>query len=340
MRRVLAALLFLVFGCTGCELFSRALLSRPPDSDYRAYLLSPAPALANAPFLTDDYRAELAAVPLTCGYGNHVVWHSKYFNYDNCHRRVVGQPKNYSRTLWMIGNSTLQNPELPDSYTIASQLQALVPDWRVEQVTSSGGGVWTMQDILEGEPIKPGDTVILYTGAMDALRLYSDGRSQRTLEPREVPCYHLLYNSDVIYTIRLLCDWQALYIPDSSLTADFLSQHAKQVVVRYSEGLTVARQYVEGRGARFINVLQPYLWSRAIAEAERPVQVRVDTLYPHIVPVLQFVYPLLQPYADLDLTHVLDSVRDTQVVFFDGWHMNHIGIERVARAIWEYIATR
>jgi hypothetical protein len=259
--------------------------SQPPD--YRAILLSPAPAYRNAPFIDDpQFWEELKIWPFGCEYGQQATpYRSKYFNVDNlCQRRVVGQT-NAARRIWLLGSSTVFNSESPDEWTIASQMQSRLPDWRVETRTMNSATLLTMVRLLKESPAKRGDVAVLYG-------IWSD----------EV----VLARGD---TGRI---------------------KAVELAVQ------MAREWCADHGIRLIIVAQPTVWSRTITAEEQAILETADTTAgpldaQRIVEAHKTLMGLI-PDA-LDLTHVLDKLRDDGPVYFDGWHTNWRANEIIAETI-------
>jgi hypothetical protein len=273
----------------------------PATLDYRHYLLSRPSAYAHAPYWSRAFIAELSAWPLSCFAQDSVTWHGTYFNVEShCRRRVVGQPGHYEHTLWMIGSSTLYSSEVPDAYTIPSQVQQRLPHLRVVSVTTNAAAIEDELDLVMNLNIQPGDIVLMYSGFVDTLNSYQDFHVGRaTLDA-------------AISRLRL----------------------------RYGSTLQRAAAYVRARAATFWHVLQPHLWSRPLTSRESFVTTSpfVPEGLGGAVPVLWGAIQSASAEGHtLDLTHILDRQRDSAVVYFEGWHGNEITNAFVARAIADAI---
>src|SRR5258706_7516755 len=167
-------ILSIVFLLSVVEMVGRYEMNH--DNRYVTLLLQPIPAYQNAPFWSQAFQTDLSSRKLSCNYQDGYVYHSQYFNVDHCIRRIVGQPTNVSRRIWLFGSSTLYTGELPDDWTIASQLQALLPNWRIEQRTSSGAPVLVMLTMLREQDIRAGDIVIFYDGWTDSVNAFQNAQ--------------------------------------------------------------------------------------------------------------------------------------------------------------------
>lgn len=90
-----------------------------------------------------------------------------------------------------------------------------------------------------------------------------------------------------------------------------------------------AREHVTVRGARFVHVLEPYLFSKPLSAYEQAiVEAR------NVSPAHYAIYPALRLCVDADLSHSLDKTRASgQEVFIDEWHISAAANGIVARAI-------
>lgn len=86
-------------------------------------------------------------------------------------RHTDWQPQWFVRTVWIFGNSGMDDPYNVDALTAASQLQTMVNmadlHWRV--VNHSAGGQYAAGELawLKDTPIRSGDLVLFVDGAMD-----------------------------------------------------------------------------------------------------------------------------------------------------------------------------
>ncbi len=87
----------------------------------------------------------------------------------------------------MFGNWTLYGTEVPDEYTITSQLQALFNGqsqgvFRVVNLAESSATAAREVTILKTVDLKPGDIAIFYDGVIDVGSIYTTAQNRRRLE--------------------------------------------------------------------------------------------------------------------------------------------------------------
>lgn len=86
-------------------------------------------------------------------------------------RHTVGQPSRYEHTLWLYGNSGMQDPYTLDALTTASQLQKLLLahglSWRVVNYSAGGQSVLGELAWLRDTPVQRGDVVVFIDGEVE-----------------------------------------------------------------------------------------------------------------------------------------------------------------------------
>lgn len=108
------------------------------------------------------------------GYWRNHEDHSGPRTFDaNGARHTTGQPDVYTLTVWIYGNSAMEDPLHPDNDTTASQLQALLTRrgymWRVVNMSAPGQLAAGSLAWLRDTDIRPGDLVIFVDGSVDRL---------------------------------------------------------------------------------------------------------------------------------------------------------------------------
>lgn len=153
---------------------------------YRVYSAPPPLPFPGPAYLAAEYH-QLNEHLTDAGYWMTNEYHGAYYNFNaDGERRVVGQPSRYLHTVWLFGNSGTQDPYVSDAQSMASQLQAMLPIYRI--VNRSAGGQLLSGEVawLRETPIRPGDAVAFIDGAMDAsaktpperyLALIAEGRT-------------------------------------------------------------------------------------------------------------------------------------------------------------------
>jgi|GEM_PF-418436 len=89
----------------------------------------------------------------------------KYLNVVQGRRKTVGQPDTYQGTIYLFGNRGLFGRGVKDEDTIASRLQAIMPDYRVENYSNYWGvHEWesaALGRLIQSIDFKPGDIICL-----------------------------------------------------------------------------------------------------------------------------------------------------------------------------------
>lgn len=103
----------------------------------------------------------------------------------------------------------------------------------------------------------------------------------------------------------------------------------------YQTNLDKARVYATAHGAVFYHILQPQLWSRPLTQVEGDLS--------QIIPdgpqtVLTHIWSQMEATPNtVDLTHILDAVRDEEAVYLDYDHVNEAGNSIIAQAMYDAI---
>lgn len=295
--------------------------------------------------------------------GTHLIlpadYDGEWFHVRDHQRVTTGQPDTYQHTVYVFGGSTVYASEVPDAYTIPSQLQAMLnqrdPDtYRVENY-----GVTSVDSSQELErlltiAVQPGDTVIFYDGINDAVQaIYyrnAGGDMAATIEAKlnamtgpERTRYNIYrWLSPSSAAVALL-----LY-PYSTLRPDWLDDPAEveilanDMAAEYAHNIDAARAYVTELGGRFVVLLQPNLFTLAhptpyeAALQRNPYQVPpgMDTALRTGTPVLRSVLEGLG-VEWVDLTGAFDG-HDGEL-YLDYAHVAHAGNAQIAGEMMKVI---
>lgn len=170
-------------------------------------------------------------------------------------RVTTGQPTAYTRTVWVLGASNVFLPELPDSDTIPSQLQALMSDVRVVNASLIGANTAQSEIRLHDLPIKRGDMVILVGGSMESYAIWRTADNERGSRLTDGLCNVLLPRVG-LGIVKLLC-WEQQYNAPG-LWDDRLYTYTLEQIGVWKRGTDRIRTYLDGRGVAFVNVIAPY----------------------------------------------------------------------------------
>src|SRR5258708_1330885 len=194
-------------------------------------------------------------------------FHGRYFITDRGTRRTAFQPPAATHTVWMLGNSTLFDYEVPDELTISSQLQQLFnriygPRYRIVNLGQTGLGVTQNVKLLKNLPIQPGDIVIEYDGLSEAFALRLSDDTRRSASRAGTLCNWLATGPIGGWgVVKLYC-----VLIDETLPA-VIVQPAQPTIEQtarlFEDGLTDAYHYTTARGADYYHFLPPHIWSKA-----------------------------------------------------------------------------
>lgn len=251
-------------------------------------------------------------------------------------RRVVGQPATYAYTVYLFGSSTMYDLTARDADTIATRLQAQLPDARVINQAEIGGGVRTGLARLKAIDLRAGDVVIFYAGTGDSLGVYSLAIKRR--EQTYSGCTWLLNTFYYLALVKHACQWVSWSFPAELADPARLHQLAVDMAADYHTVLRQAYAYTTARGARLLHIIEPTIFSLPPqTAAERAI---MDSWYlsrDGFGRVLAATIPLLRQFDDvptIDLTHALDQIRQTGIdVFTDCCHLAAAGDSVIADAI-------
>lgn len=343
----------------GARLLNR-LEFLPPATMWEYRLRQPEP-YADAPYFSRDFVRESQRHPggwSTPQGGRLVLPHDfsgTWFTTRDGLRHTVGQPERAVHTVYLFGGSTLFNAEVPDAHTVASQLQSLLNQrhpsmWRVENYGASSVNAAQQLERLRSIPLRAGDMVVFYDGVNDAVQgvFYQNPEGWMVQSNRD-KLAHL--GSVQAFTLRLqlwLRDHSALGAailpaPDATAPAHLANDAELAALVNhtadlYRKALREAALYTEQRGARFIHVLQPNLFTKASwTPYETSLAANSMLVADGLQRTINATYPALREasanlQADgmvttLDMTDALDSVNNT---YLDFCHVAHAGNAEIA----------
>ncbi len=269
LRRIVTLALVAILIPATIETSLRLIAPRP---DWRTMIRQRTPEVFDAEQVlrwTDDGAADYA---------------SALVNVRSGERVTVGQIANSNRDLYMFGSSTMFGYYNSDAGTLPSQLQRLVPTYRVHNRGAAGDSTPIMLSKLKRTAVQPGDIVIFYDGEIELRHLADDLNSHEFSA-----CRFLLQNANDILLVHALCDNLTTATLDSAIITSAVNQ--------YNRNITMARQYVERHGATFYNVLEPVKYARA----ESADELALDT-YESVTGTMRSAYAPF--YAQLPGIHL------------------------------------
>lgn len=109
------------------------------------------------------------------------IGYSKYVNYANGHRYVVGRPNKYSKQVLVLGRSTILGGRMEDADTVPSQLQKnfneQAPYIRVTEFSMGGAALNLFIEKIRKSDLNNKDIVILYWPVNSKLKKYFQNKN-------------------------------------------------------------------------------------------------------------------------------------------------------------------
>jgi hypothetical protein len=243
---------------------------------------------------------------------------SPSLNYRGGFRVTTGQPATYTRTVWLIGASNVVGTELADNETIASQLQMLLPNFRVVNVGMSGAKMAQMEARLKQLPLSSGDTVIILSGAVEGISTWRTAHSASGTRITDGICAVALHLAPLAL-VKLAC-WREQYTTPAAYD-DRLFAAALTAYEPYADTLKRIRLDMAERNVQFANVLTPFCLCAWLNDYDGMTRSFVA-----------FASLARQDKQIIDLSRIV-SDED----FYSQFHVNMHGSRIVAQALFEVV---
>lgn len=360
---------FLLFLELGTRIYNRLV---PPPPNIVEFRMQQPLSYKNAPYFSKEFMTEAMEQPKGWKYpeGTRLIipndYQGKYFNVVNGCRVTRYQPKDFAHTVYLFGGSSVYCSEVPDEYTLASQLQLLLNQHYPSRYIVQNYGS-TMQssaqqlERLRTLSLKPDDVVIFYDGVNDIHehvffakpKTAAAETNTRTIKQLSLFQKSLVYLSSHSAFIKKFANpivnpVQA--IPPHLQDAQQFSALLQQLGIQYRTNLLEASQYASAAGALFFHFLQPNLYtSSALSAYEKKIAANPNLFaWPGMDMAFKKGYPRLQSVNDqlrekqglhcYDLTRILDHrERKDEEYYLDTCHVAHKGNQMIARSIFSQI---
>lgn len=337
---VIVCLLFVVNGA------ARILV---PEFDHFAFRSDRPEPYRDAAYFSGDFLVESFAHPggWTMKPGTDRLYpddfHGRWFNTDQGIRRTLFQPAVAAQTVYLFGGSTVFNSEVPDEFTIASQLQRLVGG--VADVAVVNLGVTSVHSGQQLSRLKAdvdlaqGDVVVFYDGVNDVMQrvVYESREGYIVGKPRDEPFGAQLLRklSDELDVVRVV---MRLAGPERDYPTDLMQAAAEDYVAVQDS----ARAHAERHGASFFHFLQPTIYTKADHNAyERKLLSLVTASTDSSIRNAYLrTYPMMQARLaardySTDLTGIFDGLERSP--YLDFCHVGHVGNRLIAESIFATI---
>ena len=268
----------------------------------------------------------------------------KWINVKKNRRVTTNEPKDYLRTIYLFGGSTVYNGEVPDNLTIASQLASLGANEYLYKVVNMGAtSIHSAQQFgrLKSEiSLNKGDLVIFYDGVNDVLQriIYENRDGYMVGQPKKESFWMKLLRSKRKYSSIL----QIMYSEMIKNTKETSSTLIKDSIDDYIDILVKTNKYVEKRGAVFYHFLQPTLFTKnKLNEYEQMLIEKGEPFVPmQFVDPYKKTYPLIEDRLSnydfsFSLTGVFNKLDESP--YLDYCHINHVGNKIISENIWKRI---
>ncbi len=271
----------------------------------------------------------------------------KFFNIRDNIRVTTGTQAEAKRTIYLLGGSTIYNSEVPDDFTIASQLQkrlntrgvgANVVNLGVTSVYSDQ----QLERLQRDVELAAGDIVIFYDGVNDVNQrlLYANQKGAIAQGSRIAPF--------LTKQIRRLAKYSALFrfldeTYFSAVKTHYPDEEVNKAVTDYLAVLETANQWVEERGGRFHHFLQPTIYTKKELNAYEAelFEIGAPVIHEGVGIAFRAAYPVIRealsdvPYSN-DLTAAFDGLPHSP--YLDFCHITDVGNEVIAEKLFARIS--
>ena len=355
------------------ELGARAydrLYRQTPNLDMFEFRQQQPPPYRDAPYYSKDFVVESFKQPggFDIPKGTRLViprdYEGKWFNIAGGLRFTEGQPETFRHTVYVLGGSTVYSGEVPDAFTLPSQLQLLFTEHYGDRYRVQNYGMTTVTSSQELERLRtikllPGDIVVFYDGVNDVFQEIYYARPAETMVERNRRAMEEFSHVERLL-IRLsehsvfIKNWTSpinyVDVPSHLRDREELAVLVHSLQGRYRRNIISARKYAHAHRANFFHFLQPNLYTvRTPTTYEKKIRQNPN-LYapPGMDGAFELAYPLLREVSRnlrsseemnaFDLTDVLDEREPGQEHYLDICHVTHAANLIIASAMFEEIA--
>lgn len=341
--QIFGALVFLIT----IDLVASLFIERIGHKEFR--IEQPQPYL-NADYFSKEFINESFSQPgewlldKTYGGVKPSNFEGKWINVQNNRRVTINKPGNYLRKIYIFGGSTVYNGEVPDNFTIASQLASLGANKFLYEVVNMGAtSIHSSQQFgrLKSEvSLEYGDVVIFYDGVNDVIQriTYENKKGYMVGEPKQESFWIKQLRSKSKYS-------SILYILYSNLIKNTKEKPDSLIVNSiedYVNTLVEAKQYTETKGGVFYHFLQPTLFTKKnLNKYEQKLLSRGHPFVPNqFIKDFAKAYPVISNKLNsfefsFSLLEIFDGLVESP--YLDFHHVNHIGNKIIAENIWNNI---
>jgi hypothetical protein len=361
----LAVILLVAALVEGASAFYAHVIAAVPNYDAKQFRLTRPPPYAHSPYFSSEFVTESFVEPrgwamakdqdfvLPNDFSGH------WFNIRDHLRVTSGTPPRPRHRLHLFGASSIYCAEVPDEFTVASELQselnaASPGEWEVRNYGVPS--VNTRQELLrlKSVPVDVGDVIVFYDGPTDLERVYNGNSRGWVIEETEkiteayTPAEKLLlylnrHYARYSYFVR---EFVSLRPKRPAAMADraLIDENLQLSREAYRNNIHDAAVYAAAHGARFVHFLQPTLFSlpslTPYEERLRKVAIRS---YPALDEVYRVGYPALRAAVEdnrrtgidtHDVSDLFNKRPAGEEVYLDFSHLAESGNAKVANTIF------
>ena len=286
----------------------------------------------------------------------------RYFNTSNGIRKTSFQPEKFENTVYLFGDSTVYGSEVPDEYTIASQLQMLFSEFIPGKYIVMNYGITSfttdkqLKMLKTVDGLKEGDIVIFYEGiSVIFLNIfYANAESsymkavQNDLDALSWLLKIMMGFSEKSYFVRLFLNPVDYAVPEHLSDAVFIQKMTEQTQPQFIRDIIEAHNYSTKSGAQFFHFLQPHFFADDLyTEYEKEIRKNKYLTPAGIEGSFKKGYEslkkanaeLAESINSVDLTEILNERKDGEEYFLDYVHANHSANKVIAENIFRNITT-
>lgn len=285
----------------------------------------------------------------------------KFFNVKNGRRITSFNPQKHKNTVFIFGGSTVYSMEVPDEYTIASQLQLLFNKYYPEKYIVQNFGIMSFTTSQQLRLLKTltefrtGDIVIFYDGVNEVFlnMFYANPESSLTkVAQKNMDTFSWLLKNisklaEKYYFARLFLNPVDYGIPEHLGDAVFIQQMQELSKKEFSRNIIEAHKYSRERGAKFFHFLQPQFYSDdKYTKYEENLKKNKYLMPGGLKESFKTGYPPLQKATkelsksinSFDITDIFDRHAEGDEYFLDSVHVNHRANRVIAENIFKVVS--
>jgi hypothetical protein len=361
----LAVIVFVAAVVEAASAFYAHVIAAAPNYDAKQFRLTRPPPYAHSPYFSSEFVTESFVAPRGWAMAKDQDFvlpndfSGRWFNVRDHLRVTTGTPPQPRHRVHLFGASSIYCAEVPDEFTIASQLQ--------NQLNAASPGEWEVRNYgvpsvnsrqeflrLKSVPVDFGDVVVFYDGPTDLERVYNgNARGWIIEETQKITDAYTPTEKFLLYVNRryarhssFIREFVFLRPKPPAAMADpaLIAENLRLTREAYRNNIHEAAVYAAAQGARFVHFLQPTLFSLpSLTPYEERLKQAAIRSYPALDEVYRIGYPALRAAVEdnrrdgidtHDVTDLFDKRAAGEEVYLDFSHLAESGNAKVADTIF------